>query len=95
MTQEALEAAGDGLSVVVGRHMARVTRGSADLARERARLERELEETRRLLSAAESRLANADFVARAPASVVDGARARAAELRERAAALAERLGDRP
>ena len=94
VTQEALDAAGDGLSVVVGRHSARVTRGSADLARERARLERELEETRRLLSAAESRLANGDFVARAPASVVDGARARAGELRERAAALAERLGDR-
>ena len=93
-TREALEDAGDGLSVVAGRHAAGVTRGSADLARERARLERELEETRRLLVAAEARLANADFVARAPASVVEGARARAGELRERAAALADRLGDR-
>ncbi len=84
--------AADGLVVVAGPNEARVVRGAADVARERARLERELEESRRLLDAAEARLANPEFVARAPRHVVDGARTRAQELRERVALLAARLG---
>jgi valyl-tRNA synthetase len=90
-----LEAAGEGgLVVVAGGNEARVTRGQADQARERARLERELGEAERLLGAAEARLANPDFVTRAPQAVVDGARARVTELRERVELLTDRLGGR-
>ncbi len=90
-----LETAGEGgLVIVAGGNEARVTRGQADQARERARLERELGEAERLLGAAEARLANPDFVARAPQAVVDGARTRVAELHERVELLTDRLGGR-
>jgi valyl-tRNA synthetase len=79
------------LHVLAGRTSADLERGSADLTRERARLERELGDARRRLAAAEARLADAAFTAKAPAPVVEGARARAAELRERVAGLEGRL----
>ena len=62
--------------------------GAADLERER--LERDLSEAEGWLAAARERLANESFVSRAPASVVDGARAREAELAEQVARLRER-----
>jgi valyl-tRNA synthetase len=84
-------APGEGTLVVVGRDLeVRLRRAGADLARERARLEKELAEARALLAAADGRLANEAFISRAPAEVVDAARRRAAELRDRVAILAER-----
>jgi valyl-tRNA synthetase len=80
-----------GLVVIAGEVEARLRRAGADLARERARLERELDEARVLLNAAEARLGNESFVARAPAHVVEGSRRSAAELRDRVAVLTERL----
>ena len=65
-------------------------RGDAD-ALERARLERELAEAEGWLAAARERLANEAFVARAPAAVVEGARAREAELADQVERLRERL----
>jgi valyl-tRNA synthetase len=62
-------------------------------AAERARLERELEEARGWLAAARARLANEDFVAKAPPAVVDGARVREAELADQVARLEHRLRD--
>ena len=47
---------------------------------DRARLEKELAEAEGYLAAARARLANESFTARAPAAVVEGARAREAEL---------------
>jgi valyl-tRNA synthetase len=47
---------------------------------DRARLEKELGEAEAHLAASRARLANAAFTERAPAAVVDGARAREAEL---------------
>jgi len=79
------------LHVLAGRMSVDLERGTADLDRERARLERELAEARRLLVAAEARLEDSAFTAKAPPSVVDGARERAAELRERVARLEGRL----
>ncbi|HEX8938920.1 MAG TPA: valine--tRNA ligase [Candidatus Limnocylindrales bacterium] len=64
----------------------------AAAAGERARLERELAEAERLLAAARARLANEAFVAKAPPPVVEGARAREAELAHQVALLAARLG---
>ncbi|HMJ79753.1 MAG TPA: class I tRNA ligase family protein, partial [Candidatus Dormibacteraeota bacterium] len=87
-------ASGEGtgrLHVLAGRMSADLERGTADLDRERARLERELAEARRLLAAAEARLGDSAFAAKAPAVVVEGARERAAELRERVARLEGRL----
>jgi valyl-tRNA synthetase len=60
---------------------------------ERARLRRELAEARRWLEAARARLADDDFVSKAPAAVVDGARAREAELADQVARLEDRLRD--
>lgn len=58
---------------------------------DRVRLERELAETTTLLAAAERRLANEEFVSKAPPAVVENARARETELRERLARLKARL----
>ena len=58
---------------------------------ERERLERDLAEAQGWLTAARERLANASFVARAPAAVVDGAHAREAELADQVDRLRERL----
>jgi valyl-tRNA synthetase len=68
--------------------------GEADESarRERARLERELAEAEGWLAAARERLANDSFVTRAPREVVEGARAREAELSEQVARLRNRLG---
>ncbi len=66
--------------------------GDAEADRERARLERELAEAEALLASARARLANPSFVERAPGPVVEGARAREAELAGLAARLRERLG---
>ena len=74
----------------VGPRPARATRGAADLERER--LERDLGDAEGWLAAARARLANESFVSRAPAAVVDGARAREAELADQVDRLRERLG---
>ena len=63
----------------------------ADAGRERDRLEKELSEAVGFLAAARARLANEAFVAKAPADVVAGARARAEELTELVARLRARL----
>ena len=62
-------------------------------AGERERLERELDRLDREIAGAEARLANPQFVARAPAEVVAGNRARLAELRDRQQRIVANLGD--
>ncbi|HEX5450925.1 MAG TPA: class I tRNA ligase family protein, partial [Candidatus Limnocylindrales bacterium] len=85
-------ASADGrLVAITGALEARLAQGSADLTREAARLEKELDGTRARLEALEARLADAAFTTRAPATVVEGARARAAELRAQVDRLAARL----
>ncbi len=61
-------------------------------AEERVRLEKELEKLEAEISRAEERLSNADFLAKAPAKVVEGGRAKLAEMRERQASLRSSLG---
>jgi len=61
-------------------------------ADERARLAKELEKLTAEIGRAEDRLASPDFLAKAPANVVEGGRARLAEMRERQAALRSSLG---
>jgi valyl-tRNA synthetase len=60
-------------------------------ALERARLERELADAETWLAAARERLANDAFMAKAPPAVVEGARAREAELAEQVDRLRDRL----
>jgi valyl-tRNA synthetase len=60
---------------------------------ERARLERELEEARGWLVSARARLTNEAFIAKAPPSVVEGARAREADLTDQVERLQDRLAD--
>jgi valyl-tRNA synthetase len=59
---------------------------------DRARLEKELADAERLLGAARGRLANEAFTSKAPPAVVDGARARQAELADQVERLRVRLG---
>jgi valyl-tRNA synthetase len=71
---------------------ARLSVSAEDRERDRARLEKELAETERLLAATRAKLANEAFVSRAPAQVVDGVRAREAELQELAGRIRDNLG---
>ena len=65
--------------------------GLIDKAAETARLEKELAKLRADYERVEKKLANENFVNRAPAEVVDKERARAAALRQRMDALGEQL----
>jgi valyl-tRNA synthetase len=98
LTPEALAAAtlpGD-LTVIVagGAVEAAIRPAGADAGAEtleRDRLVRELAEAEGWLTAARERLANESFVSRAPAAVVEGARAREAGLADQVARLRDRL----
>ena len=99
LTREALHAAGHGtggLAIVAGEAEAIVGRdraaaSGAAASAERARLEKELASARSMLAAARARLENAEFTAKAPPAVVEGAIARAAELSDQVARLEARL----
>ena len=60
-------------------------------ALERTRLKREVAEAEGWLLVARERIANEAFMAKAPPSVVEGARAREAELAEQVDRLRDRL----
>ena len=102
LTREALGEGRDGtaaggLSVIAGDLEALAHRPAdggdpAGAELERARLERELAEAETWLAAALDRLANESFMAKAPPAIVDGARARAAELTDQVERLRDRLG---
>jgi valyl-tRNA synthetase len=99
LTREALHGAtrdqGGGLAVIAGPAEAVVGTGAPDAATavaDRARLEKELADAERLLDAARARLANDAFTAKAPAAIVEGARAREAELADQVDRLRDRLG---
>ena len=64
-----------------------------DRERDRARLQKELDETERLLASTRAKLANEAFVSRAPSHVVEGVRATEAELQALAERIREHLGD--
>ncbi|HSL98094.1 MAG TPA: valine--tRNA ligase, partial [Candidatus Deferrimicrobiaceae bacterium] len=83
-----------GMLTVLGRGVTALLTPERDpkaLTRERERLGRELAEAERLLAATNARLADTAFVERAPAHVVEGVRARAAELAARVQELQARL----
>jgi valyl-tRNA synthetase len=102
LTREAL---GDGrppaegdLTIIAGRieavaHRAALGDESAPTnGVDRARLQRELDQAQSWLATARERLANEAFVRNAPPAVVEGARAREAELADQVARLQDRLG---
>jgi valyl-tRNA synthetase len=65
--------------------------GVIDLNRERLRIGREVDRLTGLLGATDAKLANENFVARAPAEVVEKEREKAAALRELRDRLAAKL----
>jgi valyl-tRNA synthetase len=67
------------------------TIGTDGASGDRARIEIELEAATRFLASARARLGNDAFVSKAPADVVEGARAREAELAATVARLRARL----
>ncbi len=81
----------DALVVVSPGAEARLSVSAEDKDRDRARLQKELAETERLLAGTQAKLANDAFVSKAPAAVVDGVRAREAELQELAGRIREHL----
>jgi valyl-tRNA synthetase len=96
----ALEAAtkdGGGLAVIAGGIEAVILQRAEDdrgegTTADRLRLERELTEAEGHLASARARLANEAFTAKAPRAVVEGARAREAELADQVERLRTRLG---
>jgi valyl-tRNA synthetase len=99
LTAEALHGAmrSGGLAVIAGEIEAVVGVGgegatAADAGADRARLEKELADAEGYLAAARARLANEAFTSKAPPSVVEGARAREAELADQVERLKARLG---
>jgi valyl-tRNA synthetase len=86
--------AAGGLSVIAGEIEAVVRPEAKDEAaegRDRARMEKDLAEAQAQLAAARARLGNESFTSKAPAAVVEGARARAAELEDLVARLGQLL----
>jgi valyl-tRNA synthetase len=65
--------------------------GLVDFEREIARLEKELATTQKELERVQKKLANPDFLAKAPAEVVEKERNRAEELKTKEGALRQRL----
>jgi valyl-tRNA synthetase len=87
-------ATGESLAVVAGGLEALIVLGggtAASAEADRARLEKELAEAEGYLAAARARLANEAFTSKAPAAVVEGARAREAELVDQVERLKARL----
>jgi len=80
------------LGVVAGEIDARLQAAAGDDGADRARIEKELAQARSALEATQARLADPTFLDRAPTAIVEGARARAAELADRVARLQEQLG---
>ena len=94
-TRDALHATASGLAVIAGPAEAIVSTGAVDASTaeaDRARLEKELADAERLWDAAKGRLANEAFTSKAPPPIVEGDRAREAELAEQVTRLRERLG---
>jgi valyl-tRNA synthetase len=102
LTREALgegrpDTEGD-LTIIAGRIEAIARRAATGDAAaptdgvDRVRLQRELDQARGWLAAARDRLANGAFLRNAPPGVVEGARAREAELADQVARLEDRLG---
>ncbi|HEX6445202.1 MAG TPA: valine--tRNA ligase [Streptosporangiales bacterium] len=95
-----LDEPGDGFAATATLQMASATveldlRGTIDVAKERARLARDLEAAHASKAQAERKLANASFVERAPADVVAKTRARVAEADSDIARLTARLDALP
>jgi valyl-tRNA synthetase len=78
--------------LVAGIELGVLVERQAMSAEERARLAKELEKLTAEIGRAEGRLADPSFLAKAPAHVVEGGRARLAELREREVTLRSALG---
>ena len=99
LTREALHGAmgsGGALAVIAGDVEAMIAvagrdGASAHAGADRVRLERELAEAEGYLAAARERLANDAFTAKAPPAVIEGARAREAELADQVERLRSRL----
>jgi valyl-tRNA synthetase len=86
----ALDAAPAGaLGIVAGEIDARLHADAARGDADRGRIEKELAQATAALEATRTRLADPTFLDRAPAAIVDGARAREAELAERVRRLEE------
>lgn len=73
--------------IVVGAAQIFVQLPAVDAASEKARIESGIAEATKFIAMQESKLANADFVARAPEKVIAGERQKLADLQEKLAAL--------
>ncbi len=83
--------AGAATEVVRGLEVFLPLAGLVDIAAERTRMRKAVEQAQRDIAALQGKLGNAGFVAKAPPEVVDGERARLVELRATAEKLARTL----
>ena len=89
----ALERAPAGsIGIVAGEIDARLHATAEASAADRARIEKELAQATAALAGTRARLADATFLDRAPGAIVEGTRAREAELAERVRRLEDSLG---
>lgn len=73
--------------IIVGSSQVFIRLPAVDAASEKMRIEKEITEATKFIRAQESKLANTDFVARAPEKVISGERQKLADLQEKLAAL--------
>ena len=73
--------------IIVGSAQIFIKLPAVDATEEKNRIEKEIAETMKFIAAQESKLANTDFVARAPEKVITGERQKLADLQEKLAAL--------
>ncbi len=88
---EARETGADAIAVLTsGAEVHVPLEGLVDLERERARLDKQVNELRQLVERSEHRLANEGFVAKAPADVVEQAREKLLDLKEQLERVTEK-----
>lgn len=90
----AAEARQEAGQVVIATHVAQISiplGELVDLEKEKARVQKELDKNRKMLSGLEGKLQNPGFVSKAPANVVEAERERAEKLRALIEKLEEQL----
>jgi valyl-tRNA synthetase len=82
----------DAASAVVGKTTIYLPlSGIMDVQKEKARLQKELDEARAYIQSLETKLENREFVGKAPAQVVEGMKSKLAEAREKAKTIEDQL----
>jgi valyl-tRNA synthetase len=88
-----MDAAPSGWAIAVsgGTTIALNLAGSVDVEKERAKAQKELDETAKYIAATQAKLANEEFTSKAPAHVIDGMKVKLTEAQAKTKALEQKL----